>query len=99
MRRASSSWSSPIVLAHKRSKMYVPGDEAAMERWALEVYCFMDRNMLPLMGADRDYAERNRIFVASLVDREIAREQAKSRQVSNEDYLPRVTRYESSWVG
>jgi hypothetical protein len=87
------------VLAHKRSKMYVPGDEAAMERWALELCCFMDRNMLPLMGTDRDYAERNRIFVASLVDREVVREQVKVRQASNEDYLPRVTRYESSWVG
>jgi hypothetical protein len=86
------------VLAHKRARMFVPTDEGAVERWSLELHCFLDRSVLPLMGADRAYALRNRALVATLVDREIAREQVRAAERNTTEFLPRVTRFESSWV-
>jgi len=86
------------VLAHKRAKMYVATDDAAVERWSLELHCFMERSLMPLLGQDRDFAERNRSLVATLLDRTIEREQNKAAASASEDFLPRVTRFESSWV-
>jgi hypothetical protein len=86
------------VLAHKRARMYIEGDEGAIERWFLDLRCFMDRSVLPVMGAERDYAERNRGLVAALLDRIVAREQNKPAERSRVQLLPSVTPFDSSWV-
>jgi hypothetical protein len=86
------------VLVHKRAKMFVATDEGAMERWILELHCFMDRIVLPQMSEDRDYAERHRAQVAAVLDGQIAREQNSSAMRIAEDGLPRVMHFGSSWM-
>jgi hypothetical protein len=86
------------VLAHKRARMFIVGDEGAMERWSLELRCFMECSLLPVMGAARDYAERNRGLVAAMLDRIVAREQNKPAERPRVQLLPSVTPFDSSWV-
>ncbi len=86
------------VLAHKRARMYIEGDEGAMERWSLDLRCFMERSVFPIMGAERDYAERNRGVVSELLDRIVAREQNKPPERTKVQLLPSVTPFDSSWV-
>ena len=86
------------VLAHKRARMFIEGDEGAMERWALELRCFMDCSLLPMMGAERAYAERNRGLVKDMLDRIVAREQNKPAERNRVQLLPSVTPFDSSWV-
>ncbi|MGD0143257.1 MAG: hypothetical protein ABSC92_08870 [Rhizomicrobium sp.] len=86
------------VLVHKRTRMFVAGDEGAAERWHLELRCFMDGTLLPVMGTDRLYAERNRGLVVELIDRVVAREQSKPAERSTGRLLPNVTPFDSSWV-
>jgi hypothetical protein len=86
------------VLAHKRTRMFIEGDEGAMERWALELRCFIDSSLLPVMGAERAYVERNCGLVAALLDRIVAREQNKPAERSSVQLLPSVTPFDSSWA-
>jgi hypothetical protein len=86
------------VLAHKRTRMYVEGDEGAMERWALELRCFIDCSLLPVMGPERSYADRNRGVVAELLDRIVVREQHKPVERGKVQLLPSVTPFDSSWA-
>lgn len=86
------------VLAHKRRRMFVEGDEGAAQRWSLELRCFMDCSVLPMMGSERDYAQRNLGVIVELLDRIIAREQNKPAERSKVPLLPSVTPFDSSWV-
>jgi len=86
------------VLAHKRARMFVPDDEGAIERWFLDLRCFMDRSLLPIMGTERDYAERNRGVIIDLLDGIIAREQNNPIKRISAPLLPHVTPFDSSWV-
>jgi hypothetical protein len=86
------------VLTHKRRRMFVEGDEGATERWFLELRCFMECCLLPVMGSERDYAQRNRGLVVELLDRIVAREQNKPAERRTVQLLPSVTPFDSSWV-
>jgi hypothetical protein len=86
------------VLAHKRERMFVEGDEGAMQRWSLELRCYIDCSVLPLMGVERAYADRNRGLVAEILDRIIAREQKRPAEQSCSRQLPSVTPFDSSWA-
>jgi hypothetical protein len=86
------------VLAHKRARMFVEGDEGAMQRWSLELRCYIDCSVLPLMGAERAYADRNRGLVAEILDRIVEREQHKPAERSCSQLLPSVIPFDSSWA-
>jgi hypothetical protein len=86
------------VLAHKRRRMFVEGDEGAMQRWSLELRGYIESCVLPLMGEERVYADRNRGVVADVLDGLIAREQDKPAAWNTEQLLPRVIPNDSSWA-
>ena len=48
------------------------------ERWSDELDTFMRRTLWPALGAERDYADRNRTFVTLLVDVMVEREQRRT---------------------
>jgi len=82
------------VLIHRRQKLLVG---AGRERWSDELDHFMRQSLWPSLGAELDYAERNRTFVTLLVDVMIEREQ---RRATNETpiALPLVSRFDASWA-
>jgi len=86
------------VLVHKRRRMFVADDEGAVQRWLLDLRGFIDSTLIPVMGANRTYAERNRGLVTDFLDRLIAREQSKPAEQSTGRVLPCVTPFDSGWV-
>ncbi len=82
------------VLVHQRTKLL---ESAGPERWSDELDSFMRQSLWPLLGADRDYADRNRTFVTLIVDVAIEREQrliARDCAVN----IPLVSRFDTSWA-
>jgi hypothetical protein len=80
------------VLAHRRAKLLASNGP---DRWCDELDAFMRTNLWPLLGDDLAFAERNRAFVALLLDVIIEREQEKERdQVA----IPLVSRFDATWA-
>ena len=83
------------VLVHRRAKLL---DGASRERWSDELDNFMRTSLWPLLGDDRDYAERNRTFVTLMLDVAIAEEQRKA-SVAHAEIIPQVSRFGAAWAG
>ncbi|MEI9888296.1 MAG: hypothetical protein WDN08_17715 [Rhizomicrobium sp.] len=81
------------VLVHRRAKLL---DGASRERWSDELESFMRQNLWPLLGDNRDYAERNKTFVTLMLDVAIAEEQ---RRAPDGEGLPFVSGFDASWAG
>lgn len=82
------------VLVHRRMKLL---EGSGQERWCDELDSFMRDSLWPLLGADRDFAERNRTFVTLIVDVAIERQQcvmAGERPLN----VPLVSRFDTSWA-
>ncbi|HJW41831.1 MAG TPA: hypothetical protein VJ476_11455 [Rhizomicrobium sp.] len=62
------------VLAHRRAKLLDGSDGV---RWSDELDTFMRKGLWPLLGDERDFAERNRTFVTLMLDVAIAEEQRR----------------------
>lgn len=83
------------ALAHRRAKLL---DGSDGERWGDELDSFMRRSLWPLLGDERDFADRNRTFVTLMLDVAIAEEQQRQRHVARES-LPFVRAFDASWAG
>jgi|SRR5579871_5731269 len=83
------------ALTHRRAALL---ESRGHERWSDELDSFMHRSLLPSLGADRDYAERNRTFATLILDVEIEREQRRGSRPS--DIANTLTSgSETSWAG
>ena len=82
------------VLVHRRQKLL---ESAGRERWSDELELFMRRSLWPALGAELDYAERNRTFVTLLIDVMIEREQHRTTN-ANAILVPLVSRFDASWA-
>ena len=83
------------VLMHRRAKLLDGSDGA---RWADELDGFMRKSLWPLLGDDRDYADRNRTFVTLMLDVAIAEEQRRTRSLQSAA-LPFVRSFDAAWAG
>ena len=82
------------VLAHRRAKLLT---NAGPERWSSELDLFMKQSLWPVLGADREYAERNRRFVILMLDVAIEREQLRLLRVATVG-VPLVSRFDATWA-
>jgi hypothetical protein len=82
------------VLVHRRAKLLDGSDGT---RWSDELDNFMRQSLWPLLGDDRDYAERNRTFVTLMLDVAIAEEQRRAHATQSEA-LPFVRSFDASWA-
>ena len=82
------------VLTHRRAKLL---ETSGQERWSDELDAFMRQSLWPFLGADLDYAERNRAFVTLILDVAIEREQRRSSR-EPELAVPLVSRFDTSWA-
>jgi len=82
------------VLAHRRTKLLDGSDGA---RWAGELDGFMHKNLLPLLGDERAFAERNFSFVRLMLDVAVAEEQRR-KQAECASALPYVSGFDASWA-
>jgi hypothetical protein len=82
------------ALIDRRQKLL---EGAGRERWSDELDHFMRRSLWPSLGAELDYAERNRTFVTLLVDVMIEREQRRTKN-ANPAVVPLVSRFDASWA-
>lgn len=82
------------VLVHRRTKLL---ETSGKERWSDELDVFLRQSLWPLLGADKDYAERNRTFVTLIVDVAIEHEQRRAKQ-SCPSIIPLVSRFDASWA-
>ncbi|MEJ1969901.1 MAG: hypothetical protein WDN03_14885 [Rhizomicrobium sp.] len=62
-------------LVQRRAKLLDGSDGA---RWSEELDAFMRQSLWPLLGDERDYADRNRTFVTLMLDVAIAEEQRRT---------------------
>ncbi|MEJ0025541.1 MAG: hypothetical protein WDN01_05885 [Rhizomicrobium sp.] len=83
------------VLAHRRAKLLDGSDGA---RWGEELDAFMQASLWPLLGDERDFAERNRTFVTLMLDVAVAEEQRRRRESAAQS-LPFVRAFDASWAG
>jgi len=83
------------VLAHRRTKLMDGSDGV---RWGEELDAFMRTSLWPLLGDERDFAERNRTFVTLMLDVAVAEEQRR-RQALSAQSLPFVRAFDASWAG
>jgi hypothetical protein len=83
------------VLMHRRAKLLDGSDGV---RWADELDGFMRQSLWPLLGDDRDYADRNRTFVTLMLDVAIAEEQRRSASLQAA-IMPMVSRFDAAWAG
>ncbi|HEY0300775.1 MAG TPA: hypothetical protein VGC36_05560 [Rhizomicrobium sp.] len=81
------------VLVYRRAKLL---DGAAREGWSDELDSFMRQSLWPLLGDNRDYAERNKTFVTLMLDVAIAEEQRRIETPRSE--LPFVGGFDTSWA-
>ena len=79
------------LLVQRRQKLL---ESAGRERWSDELELFMRRSLWPALGAERDYAERNRTFVALLID--VMIERAQHRTANANAIL--VPLFDASWA-
>ena len=82
------------ILMHRRAKLLERAEKAC---WCDELDSFMRTRLWPLLGANLDYAERNRTFVTLLIDVMIEREQRRTTQTSAAA-VPLVSRFDASWA-
>ena len=82
------------VLTHRRAKLL---ETSGPERWSDELDAFMRQSLWPFLGADLDYAERNRAFVTLILDVAIEREQRRDPR-DCEIAIPLVSRFDTSWA-
>jgi hypothetical protein len=82
------------VLAHRRAKLLDGSDGA---RWSDELDSFMRQNLWPLLGDERDYAERNRTFVTLMLDVAIAEAQ-RGALAARPENLPFTRSFDASWA-
>ena len=82
------------VLVHQRAKLL---ENAGQERWSDELDRFMRQSLWPLLGEDRDYAERNRTFVTLMLDVTIAEAQRRAAAAQPES-VPLVSRFDATWA-
>jgi hypothetical protein len=82
------------VLIHRRRKLL---EGSGRERWSDELDHFMRQSLWPSLGAELDYAERNRTFVTLLVDVMIEREQRRTTN-ANPVVVPLASRFDASWA-
>ena len=83
------------VLVHRREKLL---ETCGQERWSDELDSFMHKSLWPSLGADLDYAERNRTFVTLILDVAIEREQRRGSP-DGDVAVPCVSRFNTSWAG
>ena len=83
------------VLMHRRAKLLDGSDGV---RWADELDGFMRQSLWPLLGDDRDYADRNRTFVTLMLDVAIAEEQRRTASLQAA-VMPMVSRFDAAWAG
>jgi hypothetical protein len=83
------------VLVHRRTKLLDGSDGS---RWSEELDTFMRNSLWPLLGDDRDYADRNRNFVTLMLDVAIAEEQRRAHAARTSE-LPFVRSFDASWAG
>jgi len=82
------------VLVHQRAKLL---ENAGQERWSDELDRFMRQSLWPLLGEDRNYAERNRTFVTLMLDVTIAEAQRRAAAAQPES-VPLVSRFDATWA-
>jgi hypothetical protein len=82
------------VLLHRREKLL---ENSGQESWSDELDLFLRQSLWPLLGADKDFAERNRTFVTLIVDVEIEREQRRTARACALN-IPQVSRFDTSWA-
>jgi hypothetical protein len=82
------------TLIHKRQKLV---EGRGRERWSDELDHFVRRCLLPALGEEHGYAERNRTFVTLLVDVMIEREQRRTTN-ANPVVVPLASRFDASWA-
>ncbi|HEY0107380.1 MAG TPA: hypothetical protein VGB91_14970 [Rhizomicrobium sp.] len=82
------------ALAHRRARLLDGSDGT---RWSDELEVFMNRSLMPLLGDERDFAERNRTFVSLMLDVAIAEEQRR-RQTAIGESLPFVRGFDANWA-
>jgi hypothetical protein len=82
------------VLVHRRAKLLDGSDGS---RWSAELDTFLRNSLMPLLGDERDYAERNRAFVSLMLDVAIAEEQRRSYE-SRVAELPFARGFDASWA-
>ena len=82
------------VLVHRRAKLL---ESDGKERWSDELNAFMTRSLWPLLGSERDYADRNRAFVTLMLDVAIEREQGRSAAIAVA-VMPQVSRFDATWA-
>lgn len=82
------------VLMHRRAKLL---EGAGNDLWCDELDNFIRTNLWPLLGADLDYAQRNRTFVTLLIDVTIEREQRRTALESSAA-MPLVSNFDASWA-
>lgn len=82
------------VLVYRRSRLLDGSDGSS---WASELDEFMRTSLWPLLGDEREYADRNRTFVTLMLDIAIAEEQRRTA-ARGTDGLPTVARYGSAWA-
>ncbi|MEI9989716.1 MAG: hypothetical protein WDM86_06725 [Rhizomicrobium sp.] len=83
------------ALAHRRAKLLDGSDGV---RWGEELDAFMQNGLWPLLGDERDFAERNRTFVTLMLDVAVAEEQRR-RHISGAQSFPFVRGFDASWAG
>ncbi len=81
-------------LAHRRAKLLDGSDGM---RWSNELDAFMDRGLMPILGDERDFAERNRTFVTLMLDVAIAEEQRRQAETTSQN-LPFVRSFDAGWA-
>lgn len=82
------------VLVDRRAKLL---ECAGEDLWSDELDRFMRASLWPFLGADLDYAERNRTFATLLIDVTIEREQHRTPRASSAA-APLVSRFDASWA-
>ena len=83
------------VLAHRRAKLLDGSDGSS---WGDELDDYMRKGLWPLLGDERDFAERNRTFVTLMLDVAIAEEQRRLSTLTAQS-LPFVRSFDASWAG
>lgn len=73
------------VLVRRRAKLLSDGE---YRRWSDTLECYMRESLWPLLGDDRDYAERHRTFVTLMVDVSIERAHCRVENVSPVHVVP-----------
>jgi hypothetical protein len=82
------------VLVHRRTKLLACAGPGC---WSDELDAFLHQCLWPLLGAEKDYAEHNRIFVTLIVDVAIENEQRRIAQ-NCDVVMPLVSRFDASWA-